>query len=67
MEIRDPDEGFGEDVAGAGFVMTVASLRAMQILCHLLLGDVLVLAQVSDSYILHKFLHLHYTNSTKIF
>ena len=66
VEIRDFDEDLSGNVAGSGFVVTVCTLRTMQIICHLLLGKIFVLTQVSDSYILHKFLPLQYTYSTKI-
>ncbi len=42
VKVGDLDEGFGGDVAGAGFIVAVAALCAVKDVCHLLLCHVFV-------------------------
>lgn len=65
VKVGDLDEGFGGDVACAGFVMAVTALGTVQNICHLLLREVFVFSEISDSYILHKLFTIQYTYFTK--
>ena len=66
VEIRDFDENFGGNVMFAGFIIAVSPLGTVQIFCHGSLCQIPVLAEIPDSYKLHKhptFLYYHFTKT----